>query len=42
MIVSILKPCSVKLDGIVQSLSPGARLHLPDTIWTHHERLLTI
>jgi hypothetical protein len=30
MIVSIIKPCSVKLDGIVQSLSPGARLHLPD------------
>lgn len=31
MIVSILTPCSAKLDGIIQSLSPGARLHLPDT-----------
>lgn len=30
MIVSIIKPCSAKLDGIIQSLSTGARLHLPD------------
>jgi hypothetical protein len=30
MNVTILKPCSVKLDGVVQSLSPDARLHLPD------------
>lgn len=27
--ITITKQCTVKLDGVVQSLSPGARLHLP-------------
>lgn len=27
--ITIIQPCTVKLDGVIQHLSPGARLHLP-------------